>query len=58
MPNFTDNFLKAVNEKKFYFLIACFSVIKLGGTQFRVYENSYRFLTFDMLGTFVRRGHA
>lgn len=53
MPNFTDNLLKAVNEKKFYFLIACFSVLLNWAGHSFVYENSYRFLTFDMLGTFV-----
>ena len=53
MRNPVNGFLESVYEKKFYFLIACFSILLNWAGHSFVYENSYRFLTFDMLGTFV-----
>lgn len=53
MLKIINNFWEAIYEKKFYFLIACFSVLLNWAGHSFVYENSYRFLTFDMLGTFV-----
>ncbi len=40
-------------EKRFHILIACFAVLLNWAGHTFVYENSYRFLTFDMVGTFV-----
>ncbi len=47
--NIFDSFYK----KKFYILITCFAVLLNWAGHSFVYENSYRFLTFDMVGTFV-----
>ncbi len=44
-----DSFYK----KRFHILITCFAVLLNWAGHSFVYENSYRFLTFDMLGTFV-----
>ncbi len=44
-----DSFYK----KKFHILITCFAVLLNWAGHSFVYENSYRFLTFDMVGTFV-----
>lgn len=44
---------KSLYEKRFNFLIACFCVLLNWAGHSFVYENSYRFLTFDMIGTFV-----
>ncbi|MCL2484756.1 MAG: ATP-binding protein [Endomicrobia bacterium] len=42
-----------VHNKKYFFLVAAFSIlINWAGHTF-VYENSYNFLYFDMIGTFV-----
>ncbi|MCL2389021.1 MAG: ATP-binding protein [Elusimicrobia bacterium] len=42
-----------IRSKRYYFLTAIFSILlNWAGNSF-VYENSYRFLYFDMLGTFV-----
>lgn len=40
-------------EKRFHILITCFAVLLNWAGHSFVYENSYRFLTFDMVGTFV-----
>lgn len=44
-----DSFYK----KRFHILITCFAVLLNWAGHSFVYENSYRFLTFDMVGTFV-----
>jgi len=44
---------KSLYEKRFHFIIACFCVLLNWAGHSFVYENSYRFLTFDMIGTFV-----
>ena len=40
-------------QRKFPLLIACFCVLLNWAGHSFVYENTYRFLTFDMIGTFV-----
>ena len=40
-------------HRKFPLLIACFCVLLNWAGHSFVYENTYRFLTFDMIGTFV-----
>ena len=40
-------------RKRFHILITCFAVLLNWAGHSFVYENSYRFLTFDMVGTFV-----
>ncbi|MBO7432085.1 MAG: hypothetical protein J6U02_04240 [Elusimicrobia bacterium] len=40
-------------KKRFHILITCFAVLLNWAGHSFVYENSYRFLTFDMVGTFV-----
>lgn len=40
-------------EKRFHILITCFAILLNWAGHTFVYENSYRFLTFDMVGTFV-----
>jgi signal transduction histidine kinase len=40
-------------DKKFLFLVAVFSILLNWAGYFFVYENSYNFLYFDMVGTFV-----
>ena len=40
-------------EKRFHILIACFAILLNWAGHSFVYENSYRFLIFDMVGTFV-----
>jgi len=42
-----------VESKKYFFLIAAFSILLNWAGNTFVYENSYKFLYFDMLGTFV-----
>ena len=44
-----DSFYK----KRFHILVTCFAVLLNWAGHSFVYENSYRFLTFDMVGTFV-----
>lgn len=44
---------KILYEKRFNFITACFCVLLNWAGHSFVYENSYRFLTFDMVGTFV-----
>lgn len=43
----------SIYEKRFHFLIACFAILLNWAGYTFLYENSYRFLTFDMIGTFV-----
>jgi hypothetical protein len=44
---------RELRSKRYYFLTAAFSILlNWAGNSF-LYENSYRFLYFDMLGTFV-----
>lgn len=40
-------------QKRFHILITCFAILLNWAGHTFVYENSYRFLTFDMVGTFV-----
>ncbi len=40
-------------EKRYHILIACFAILLNWAGHSFAYENSYRFLTFDMVGTFV-----
>ncbi len=49
----TIKIYKSFYEKRFHFLTACFCVLLNWAGHSFVYENSYRFLTFDMIGTFV-----
>ncbi|MDR1522930.1 MAG: hypothetical protein LBS29_03135 [Endomicrobium sp.] len=42
-----------LRDKKFLFLVAVFSILLNWAGYFFVYENSYNFLYFDMVGTFV-----
>jgi len=54
--NIKNIFSKIVNscyEKRFHILITCFAILLNWAGHSFVYENSYRFLTFDMVGTFV-----
>jgi len=44
---------KNLYEKRFNFITACFCVLLNWAGHSFVYESSYRFLTFDMVGTFV-----
>ncbi|MCL2143934.1 MAG: hypothetical protein FWH43_00340 [Endomicrobia bacterium] len=43
----------SIDSKKYFFLIAAFSILLNWAGNTFVYENSYKFLYFDMLGTFV-----
>ena len=42
-----------IYQRKFSLLIACFCILLNWAGHSFVYENTYRFLTFDMIGTFV-----
>jgi len=53
IKNFFLEFLTGIYEKRFHFLIACFAILLNWAGHTFLYENSYRFLTFDMVGTFV-----
>ena len=53
IKNFFSEFASGIYEKRFHFLIACFAILLNWAGHTFLYENSYRFLTFDMVGTFV-----
>jgi len=53
IKNFFLEFANGIYEKRFHFLIACFAILLNWAGHTFLYENSYRFLTFDMVGTFV-----
>jgi hypothetical protein len=48
-----SNFFWELHNKKFFFLVAIFSILLNWAGYSFVYENSYNFLYFDMVGTFV-----
>jgi len=50
--NLTDIYWR-IHNKKFFFLVAAFSILLNWAGNTFVYENSYKFLYFDTLGTFV-----
>jgi signal transduction histidine kinase len=47
------NVLRLLRDKRHYFIVAAFSILLNWAGHTFVYENSYKFLYFDMLGTFV-----
>lgn len=53
IQNFISQIYQNLYQKKFQLLIACFCVLLNWAGHSFVYENTYRFLTFDMIGTFV-----
>ena len=53
IKNFFSNIYSSFYKKRFHILITCFAVLLNWAGHSFVYENSYRFLTFDMVGTFV-----
>ncbi|MDR1195106.1 MAG: hypothetical protein LBL00_01355 [Endomicrobium sp.] len=53
IPKILSDIYWSVDSKKYFFLIAAFSILLNWAGHTFVYENSYKFLYFDMLGTFV-----
>lgn len=53
IPKFLSDIFLNAGRKKYFFLIAAFSILLNWAGHSFVYENSYKFLYFDMLGTFV-----
>ena len=53
IKNIFSDIYNSFYEKRFHILITCFAVLLNWAGHSFVYENSYRFLTFDMVGTFV-----
>ena len=53
IQKFISQIYQNLYQKKFQLLIACFCVLLNWAGHSFVYENTYRFLTFDMIGTFV-----
>lgn len=53
IKNIIISIINAFYEKRFHILITCFAILLNWAGHTFVYENSYRFLTFDMVGTFV-----
>ena len=53
IKKFISQIYKDICQKRFPLLIACFCVLLNWAGHSFVYENTYRFLTFDMVGTFV-----
>ena len=52
-PKFLSDFYWQLHGRKYYFLVAAFSILLNWAGHTFVYENSYKFLYFDTLGTFV-----
>ncbi|MDR2425766.1 MAG: hypothetical protein LBD46_01045 [Endomicrobium sp.] len=53
IPKILSDIYWSADSKKYFFLIAAFSILLNWAGHAFVYENSYKFLYFDMLGTFV-----
>lgn len=53
IPKLLSDIYWSVESKKYFFLVAAFSILLNWAGHTFVYENSYKFLYFDMLGTFV-----
>ena len=53
IKNIFSDIYDSLYRKRFHLLITCFAVLLNWAGHSFVYENSYRFLTFDMVGTFV-----
>ncbi len=53
IKNIFSGIYDSLYKKRFHILITCFAVLLNWAGHSFVYENSYRFLTFDMVGTFV-----
>jgi len=53
IKNIFSDIYTSFYEKRFHILITCFAILLNWAGHTFVYENSYRFLTFDMVGTFV-----
>ena len=53
IPKYLTDIYWRVHNKKFFFLVAAFSVLLNWAGNTFVFENSYKFLYFDTLGTFV-----
>lgn len=53
IPKILSDIYWSADSKKYFFLIAAFSILLNWAGHTFVYENSYKFLYFDMLGTFV-----
>ncbi len=53
IKNIFSDIYDSFYTKRFHVLITCFAVLLNWAGHSFVYENSYRFLTFDMVGTFV-----
>ena len=51
--NLVSNTYWKLRDKKFLFLVAVFAILLNWAGYYFVYENSYNFLYFDMVGTFV-----
>ncbi len=51
--NFLLDIYQQMQNRKYYFLVAAFSILLNWAGNTFVYENSYNFLYFDTLGTFV-----
>jgi len=53
IPKQISNLYWLLRDKRHYFIVAAFSILLNWAGHTFVYENSYKFLYFDMLGTFV-----
>ncbi|MDR1417879.1 MAG: hypothetical protein LBI80_01770 [Endomicrobium sp.] len=51
--NLVSNIYWELHDKKFSFLVVVFAILLNWAGYYFVYENSYNFLYFDMVGTFV-----
>lgn len=53
IPKLLTDIYWSADSKKYFFLVAAFSILLNWAGHTFVYENSYKFLYFDTLGTFV-----
>ena len=53
IPKILSGIYLGADNRRFFFLVAVFSILLNWAGHSFVYENSYKFLYFDMLGTFV-----
>lgn len=53
IPKILSDIYRQTRDRKYYFLVASFSILLNWAGNTFVYENSYNFIYFDTLGTFV-----